>query len=100
MVRVVTSSPWTEEDRALMLAWRTYELSLCSGCGHPKATAWHHQAGESSFTLDGEFICWGCTAAQAPDKDGNHQEPVKYPVVVETHDHESKPLLGPPQPQI
>jgi hypothetical protein len=31
-----------------MLAWREYKDSLCSGCGHPKATAWHHHS-EDSF---------------------------------------------------
>lgn len=79
-----------------MLAWRTYKDSLCSGCGHPKATAWH-QHSEDSFELAGNFVCWGCTASREPDKDGN-REPVKYPVVEDTRDYTKFPLKGAPEP--
>lgn len=98
LVRTVTASPWGDEDQALMLAWRTYQDSLCAGCGHPKATAWHHM-NEDAFDLEGEFICWACTAAKPRDKDG-HQEPAVFPVVVDTRDYDRFPLPGPPEPQI
>jgi hypothetical protein len=80
-----------------MLAWREYKASLCSGCGHPKATAWHHLA--DSFEHTGDFVCRACTAAKAADKDGQ-REPVKYPVVEDTRDYEKFPLQGPPEPLI
>lgn len=98
MVRVVTASPWTEEDRALMLAWRIYQASICSGCGHPKATAWHH-LNEDAFDSEGDFVCWACTAAQAPGE-GGKREWVKYPVIVDTRDYDQFPLPGPPEPLI
>lgn len=98
VARVVTASQWTDEDRALMLALRIHQDSLCPGCGHPKNTAWHHQSIDS-FEMDGEFVCWACTAAQHPDKDGQ-RDPVTYPVVVDTRDYEKFPLEGPPQPEI
>lgn len=97
MLRTVTSSPWTVEDHALMMAWREYTESLCPNCGHPKATAWHHHSSDS-FELDGQFVCWACTAAQEPDKDGQ-REPVTYPVVVDTRDYVQYPLQGQPLPQ-
>ena len=90
------SSPWTTEDQALLLAWRTYKDSLCPNCGHPKETAWHHH-NEDSFDHEGDFICWACTAAQPEDKDGK-KELVKYPVVVDTRDYHRFPLKGSPEP--
>jgi hypothetical protein len=93
----VTSSPWTSEDRALMLAWREYKDSLCSGCGHPKATAWHHLA--DSFVHTGDFVCRACTAAQPADETGKRHL-VKLPVVEDTRDYQQFPLRGPPEPLI
>lgn len=81
-----------------MLAWQMYQASLCSGCGHPKATAWHHHSIDS-FDLVGEFVCWACTAAQPLGKDGSRQ-PVKFPVVEDTRDYVKFPLAGPPEPEI
>lgn len=94
-----TASPWTVEDRALLLAWRTYSDSLCTGCGHPKATAWHHLSDPGDFRFDGEFVCLPCTAARKPDEDGK-REPVTYPVVLATRDYAADPLPGPPEPQV
>lgn len=79
-----------------MLAWREYRDSLCPGCGHPKATAWHHHS-EDSFDHEGDFVCWGCTAAQPEDDDGK-RELKKYPVVVDTRDYDRFPLKGAPEP--
>lgn len=97
-MRTVTASAWGEEDRALMLAWREYEQGLCPGCGHPKATAWHHMNSDA-FESEGEFVCWACTARQDPDKDGA-RKPVTFPVVVDTRDYLKYPLPGPPEPQV
>lgn len=97
VIRVVQSSPWTEDDRALMLALQSYRDSLCPGCGHPKKTAWHHHS-EDSFDHEGDFICWACTAAQPEDPDSGQKELVKYPVVVDTRDYTRFPLSGAPEP--
>lgn len=97
--RVVASSPWSAEDRALMLAWRTYQDGLCPGCGHPKATAWHHH-NDQAFAHEGDFVCWACTAAKPAQEDGSPDR-VKYPVVVDTTpSYDAFPLDGLPQPLI
>lgn len=98
VTRTVQASAWTEEDQALMEAWSEYQDSLCPGCKHPKATAWHHM-NEDAFDHEGDFICWGCTAAGEPEKDGR-RKPVTYPVVVDTRDYTRFPLPGPPEPQL
>lgn len=92
------SSPWTADDRALMLAWRTYQDGLCSGCGHPQATAWHPDNEDGGFVLVEEITCQGCTAAQEPDKDTGIRKPVTYPVVLDLRDYEQHPL--PPMPAV
>lgn len=97
VVRVVTASAWTDEDRALMMAWGKYQAGLCR-CGFPKSLAWHH-LNDAAYELDGEFVCYACTAGQDPDEDGVRR-PVTYPVVVDVRDYQADPLLGPPEPQI
>lgn len=94
----VTASPWTPEDRVLMVAWRIYQDGLCSGCGFPKATSWHHLNDGVDVRVDGEFVCQTCTAAQPVE--GGERKPVTYPAVVDEHDYDKNPLPGPPQPQI
>lgn len=98
LLRTAQSSPWTEEDRALMLALQHYRAALCPGCGHPTATAWH-QHSEDSFELTGEFVCWACTAMQPVDEDGK-RELQTYPVVEDTRDYDRFPLKGDPEPMI
>lgn len=98
VTRTTTASPWTPEDQSLMLAWTEYQASLCPGCGHPKATAWHHM-NDDAFELQGDFVCWACTAAQKPDADGK-RERTKYPIVEDTRDYVKFPLPGPPEPLI
>lgn len=95
----VTSSPWTPEDRALMVAWRIYQDGLCDGCGFPKATSWHHLNDGSQVEVDGEFVCVTCTAAKPPEEGGD-RKPVTYPAVVDHRDYDTNPLDGPPQPQV
>lgn len=91
VAKVVQSSPWTEEDRALMIAWRVYQDGLCKGCGHPRATAWHPDNGLGAFELVDEVTCWGCTAAQKPREDGTIEE-VTYPVIEDVRDYDVYPL--------
>lgn len=76
MVRTITEPEWTESDRALMLALRLYEDSLCSGCGQERARAWHPD-------MDGwyepkHYRCAACSAGQ--------QRPVHYHAVVDERD--------------
>jgi hypothetical protein len=94
-VVTTTASPWTAEDRALMMAWQSYQDGLCR-CGHPKATAWHQHSSDS-FELTGEFVCWACTASAEPDEHGV-RKPVTYPVVEDTRDYSRFPLVGVPEP--
>lgn len=56
----ILSPPYTEEDRALVLALRHYDASLCDGCGQPKHEAWHS---EMDGFYEGEmYVCHACTA--------------------------------------
>lgn len=68
MVRTITRSPWTVEDRALMLAYRQHRDGIHDRCGQPKAKAWH-------WDNEGEYeaskvptICWACTAMDRAEK--------------------------------
>jgi hypothetical protein len=89
-----------------MLAWRTYKDSLCSGCGHPKATAWHHHS-EDSF-VQSATLCAGGAPRLSPDETGKRElvKLVKFPVVApgpdhheDTRDYRSVPIAeGPPEP--
>lgn len=94
LLRTVTSSPWTAEDHALMIAWRLYRSSLHEPCGYPLAIATHPFM-EGWFEQKDDLICWACTAAQEPGEDGT-RKPVKVPLIVDTHDHVADPL--PPVP--
>ncbi len=81
-----------------MVAWRLYNESLCPGCGHPKATAWHPDNGGGWFEVGHRVVCHACTARSAPDKDGI-QHDVEYLGVVDTRDYDAKPLpiIDPPE---
>lgn len=92
LARTFTASAWTPEDRALMLAWRRYTATLCSGCGEPKDRAWHPDM-DGWYEAEHVFTCWSCTARRALDTpDGQRVEPVTYPVFVDTRDHKARPL--------
>lgn len=56
----VSTPAWTESDRAALLGLEMYESSLCTGCGEPKALAWHSHA-EGEYEAEG-LVCHGCTA--------------------------------------
>jgi hypothetical protein len=95
VTRTVTSSLWGPEDRALMLAWREYQDSLCR-CGEPRAVAWHpHNNGEYAVAEDDMAECHACTALEKalnPDA-----KPVRYPRLTYLRDETTKPL--PPWPR-
>lgn len=65
------SPDWTPDDRALLLALVSYELTLCPGCGEPKHLAWH--SGMEGWYETEEWVCHACTA-----KDG-HEVPYRIP---------------------
>lgn len=97
MLRTVTASPWTEEDRKLMLAYREYQATLCpGGCGQPRDRA-HHPDNDGWFEAE-TTTCYACTArAQAERADSNEPvKPVELTSVVDVRDYEKKPL--PPMP--
>ena len=61
----ISAPAFTEEDRALVLALRAYEASLCPGCGEPKHEAWHS---EMDGFYEGEtYVCHACTALRGSD---------------------------------
>lgn len=92
MARTVTGSPWTSEDRALMLAYRVYKATLCPGCGHPKETAWHFD-NEGEFEVKARYTCHPCTVKNTPG-DGRSVDPVDYVVVLDARDYAESPLTG------
>jgi hypothetical protein len=93
VARAYTGSPWTDEDRALMLARDAYRATLCPGCGHPKDTAWHPD-NEGWFEVTSTIECHACTALR---REGNAEaEPALFLAVTDTRDYEKSPL--PPMP--
>lgn len=89
----VTASAWTDEDRALMLAWRIYSDSLCRGCSQPVAIAWHPDM-NGWYEVD-MVECQACSAVERKVH-GDEGKPREYPMVVDTRDYSAKPL--PPMP--
>lgn len=93
VIRAFTASPWTEEDRALMLAREIYLSSLCPRCGQPKDQAWHPD-NDGWFEVTATFECHACTALA---RESNAEaEPVAFHAVTYTRDEEKNPL--PPMP--
>jgi hypothetical protein len=74
----IAASPWTEGDRALMLAYRAYEDSLCPGCHHPRAEAWHPD-NDGWYEADDPITCHACTAqARAVAESEKDFKPVEF----------------------
>lgn len=88
----MTPSAWTEEDRALLLAYEQHKATLCPGCGHPKATAWHFD-NEGEFEVGTSYTCHPCTVKHDPG-DGSNVQPVTYAGVIDTRDYAANPLPG------
>lgn len=97
MLRTVTASPWTEEDRALMLGYRSYLATLCPGeCGQPRELA-HHWDNEGWYSVEDEdrTTCHACTALkQAGAKEPI--EPVEFLTISHPRDYATKPLRPTP----
>lgn len=99
MIRTVTESPWTDDDRKLMLAYRMYLDSLCpGGCGQPKRLA-HHPDNDGWYEVDDEqvVVCHACTALEQAAKDGSSEQvkPVQFYVIRHDRDYSTRPLLDP-----
>lgn len=98
MIRSYEHSPWTDEDRALMLALDLYRSTLCPGCDQPKETAWHpDQDGWWEADPAATFVCHPCTV-RAKYHNPDH-EPVEYVGVIDTRPYEEKPLPPWPAPR-
>lgn len=104
MARTVTRSPWTDEDRALLLALTIYEESLCSGpCNQPRAQA-HHPDNDGWYHVDDQpetgnaTQCAACAAIERWRADHKDEDVAwgLFPVLVHDRDYEAKPL--PPLP--
>jgi hypothetical protein len=96
VTRTLTESPWTPEDRALLLAYRQCKASIHEPCGVPVEKAFNPEMrGYYEATDDEPLICWACTAIAAKDHEG--PEPVKPVVVgrhtvIDTRDYDANPL--------
>lgn len=93
VLRSFTASPWTEEDRALMMAHAQYVASLCKGCGHPKEKAWHPH-NDGWYEVTETFECNACTALARESNPA--AETVEFHAVTYTRDEANNPL--PPMP--
>lgn len=85
MARTVTTSPWTHEDRVLMLARAKHRSTLCPGCGEPKDHAWHVDM-EGHYEVEATFVCHSCSARKG--------SAVEYVAVVDSRDYAADPLHG------
>ncbi|WP_193613164.1 hypothetical protein [Nocardioides lijunqiniae] len=74
-----------------MLAYEDHLATLCPGCGHPKATAWHFD-NEGEFEVVEQYTCHPCTAMKGQD-DGPTQ-PVLFASVRDTRNYAEHPLPG------
>lgn len=97
--RTVTASPWTDEDRALLLAYGKHKASRCPGCGEPKSLAWHPD-NDGYYTVpdDLRVVCHGCTAlakvrAEGSSPSSEPVKPVEYLGVIHDRNYETHPLV-------
>ena len=94
VLRTVQASPWTAEDRALMLAWDMHQQSLCPGCSEPKETAWHWD-NDGWFDVVDPITCHVCTVRRRHGAEDPDTVPaVEYLPVVYTRNHDDRPLPG------
>lgn len=92
VARTSTRSPWTAEDRALMLAYEQHLNTLCPGiCGQPKALAWHSDNEGWYRTPDDDVsVCQACTALRRHTDET--AKPVEFIGLVHDRDYETDPL--------
>jgi hypothetical protein len=89
VVRAITQSEWTSEDRALMLARQANQKKLHERCGHPKDKAFHPD-NEGWYDASDTLVCWACTALdQAAD---SKAPPHEMHVIRDVRDYDAKPL--------
>lgn len=86
-----TRSPWTTEDRLLLLAYASFKQTLCPGCGQPKKTAWHPD-NEGFFEVVEEIVCHACTAIENHGVEPEHHTTRPHLVVQDTRDYTERPL--------
>lgn len=94
--RTVTESPWTDEDRKLMLAYKMHLNSLCpGGCGQPRRLA-HHPDNEGWYDVDADrVVCHACTALERAKHEGSKEpvKPIEFISIVHDRDYATHPLL-------
>jgi hypothetical protein len=73
-----------------MLARLEVKASVCPGCGHPKATAWHPD-NEGFFEETMRVTCWACTAMKQ-ESAADDSKPVEFVAFTDTRDYAAKPL--------
>ena len=78
-----------------MAARALHHRTLCPGCGHPKATAWHPD--NDGWFETSEVTCHGCTAERGVEVNGV-VKPVQYASSRDARDYEKKPLPPFPAP--
>jgi hypothetical protein len=93
VVEMIAASPWTDEDRKLLLAHRAYLATLCpGGCGQPREKA-HHPDNDGWYEAE-PTTCYACTAREQAEREGS-REPVKPFTLIGIHDvrdYDQKPL--------
>lgn len=89
----MTESQWTDEDRALLLAYRLWEQSLCDGCGQPRARA-HHPDNDGHYETSEAIECHACTAMRRAHQSDSKEpvKPVKLFRLIHNRDYVKDPL--------
>jgi hypothetical protein len=92
LARSITESPWSDEDRALMLAYRMWRHSICEGCGQPKRLA-HHPDNDGWYEAT-PVVCHGCTAMRRKANEGSKEpvKPVEFYRLAHDRDYDLRPL--------
>lgn len=85
VTRTISGPLYTVEDHALIAAMRTYEATLCPGCGVEKQVAWHSDMdGWFDSGEDAGVVCHSCTARRGRQ--------VSYAASSHSRDLVAKPL--------
>lgn len=70
---VTRPSPWTDEDRAWLLALREEQRETCGGCGHPVSESRDPKTAGSWTPV--VTTCQACLVAQAESENQNEGRP-------------------------
>lgn len=81
-----------------MLAFAEYRDSLCPGCRHEKAKAWHPD-NDGWLEVTDRIVCHGCTAQKRAEQEDSSEpvKPVEFLVIEDVRDYEAKPLPAIPE---